>query len=105
MSTIIPNPPKIDVDFTDARLTGQGGWALFAHPAQRLGLLKGLGRAIDIKRRDRVIRGETARKSRFLLAPNIDFDNTADKTRPLNPLSPPYPGIWRISTTNTLLPS
>ena len=52
MSTIIPNPPKIDIDFTDAQLTGQGGWALLAHAARRLGLLKGLGEAIGVKRRD-----------------------------------------------------
>ena len=53
MSTIIPNPPKIDIDLTDAQLTGQSGWALLSHAARRLGLLKGLGRAICIKRRDR----------------------------------------------------
>ena len=28
MSKIIPIPPEIEIDFTDARLTGQGGCAL-----------------------------------------------------------------------------
>ena len=37
MSKIIPNPPKIEIDFTDAQLTGQGGWALLSRVACRLG--------------------------------------------------------------------
>ena len=53
MPTINPKPPKIELDFTDARLTGQGGWALLAPAAQTLGLLERLDEAIDIKQRDR----------------------------------------------------
>ena len=30
MSRIIPSPRKIEIDFTDAQLTGQVGWTLLA---------------------------------------------------------------------------
>ncbi len=53
MSKIIPNPPKIEIDFTDARLTGQGGWALLARAARELGLPRRLSEAVRLKRRDR----------------------------------------------------
>ena len=53
MSKIIPNPPKIEIDFTDARLTGQGGWALLARAARALELPRRLSEAVRLKRRDR----------------------------------------------------
>ena len=53
MSKIIPNPPKIEIDFTDARLTGQGGWALLARAARELELPRRLSEAVRLKRRDR----------------------------------------------------
>ena len=53
MSKIIPNPPKIEIDFTDARLTGQGGWALLANVARGLDLPRRLSEAVRLKRRDR----------------------------------------------------
>ena len=28
MNTVIPRPPKVEMDFTDAQLTGFGGWSV-----------------------------------------------------------------------------
>ncbi len=53
MTTIIPQPPKIEIDFTDAALTGTGGWSLLAQMAKRSGLLTALGESICLKRRRR----------------------------------------------------
>lgn len=53
MCTIRPQPPKIDIDFTDAALVGTGGWSLLARMAQRTGLLEGLSQQIRLKRRRR----------------------------------------------------
>ena len=49
MTKIIPNPQKIEIDFADAQLTGQGGWALLAHAARWLDLPRHLAEAIRIK--------------------------------------------------------
>ena len=53
MTKIIPNPPKIEIDFTDAQLTGQGGWALLSRVARRLDLPRRLSEAVGLKRRRR----------------------------------------------------
>lgn len=53
MTTITPQPPKIEINFTDAALTGTGGWSLLAQMAKRTGLLAALGDSIRLKRRRR----------------------------------------------------
>lgn len=53
MPTIIPQPPRVDIDFTDAALTGHGGWSLLAAMARQLGLAQELASAIRLKRRRR----------------------------------------------------
>ena len=53
MTKIIPNPPKIETDFTDAQLTGQGGWTLLSRAARRLDLPRRLSAAVGLKRRRR----------------------------------------------------
>lgn len=53
MKKIIPRPPKVEMDFTDASLTGFGGWAILAKVAQRLGLLEALSQAVSVKQRAR----------------------------------------------------
>lgn len=53
MTTIIPQPAKIEIDFTDAALVGTGGWALLAQMAKRTGLLTALGDGIRLKKRRR----------------------------------------------------
>ena len=50
MTKIIPNPPKIEIDFTDAQLTGQGGWALLSRAARRLDLPRRLSETVGLKR-------------------------------------------------------
>ena len=52
MDKVVPRPPKVDLDFTDARLTGNGGWAVVARMAERLGL-PGLLSAVRVKQRAR----------------------------------------------------
>lgn len=53
MQKIIPQPPRVEIDFTDAALTGQGGWSLLAAIAHRFGLPEQLARAVCLKRRRR----------------------------------------------------
>jgi hypothetical protein len=53
MSTIPPTPPKIDIDFTDAQLTGHGGWAFLARMARRMELPQALAAAVALKTRRR----------------------------------------------------
>lgn len=53
MTKIIPHPPKVEIDFTDAQLTGIGGWSLLARMAQQSGLLEQLAETIHVKKRRR----------------------------------------------------
>ena len=53
MKTVTPRPPSVELDFTDARLTGQGGLAVLARMAHELDLPAQLGRAVRIKQRRR----------------------------------------------------
>ncbi len=41
------------MEFTDARLTGFGGWAIMAGAVRKFGLLEALSRAVLLKRRAR----------------------------------------------------
>lgn len=50
----IPSPPKVDIDFTGAQLTGiVGGWSLLAKMAQQTGVLSQLAENIKLKQRQR----------------------------------------------------
>ena len=42
MSTVRPRPPRVEMDFTDAQLTGFGGWSVLGQMAERLGLPEAL---------------------------------------------------------------
>ena len=53
MDKVIPRPGKVEMDFTDARLTGFGGWSILARTAERLGLLRRLSGAVSVKSRAR----------------------------------------------------
>lgn len=53
MATIRPEPPRVETDFTDALLTGQGGWALVARLARDMDLPARLATAVQVKRRRR----------------------------------------------------
>lgn len=46
-------PAKVDVDFTDARLTHRGGWVFLGQAFNRLRLGQRLGRTLSLKRRRR----------------------------------------------------
>ncbi|NBD95058.1 MAG: IS1380 family transposase [Gammaproteobacteria bacterium] len=46
-------PAKVDVDFTDARLTHRGGWVFLGQAFNRLRLGQRLGQALSLKRRRR----------------------------------------------------
>ncbi len=50
MTTVIPRPPKVEMDFTDAQLTGFGGWSVLGQMASRLGLPQALS-AVSVKQR------------------------------------------------------
>ena len=50
---ILPNPPKVDIEFTDELLTGYGGLSVAARLARRLGLPGMLGEAVRVKSRNR----------------------------------------------------
>ena len=50
MESVVPRPGKVEIEFTDERLTGTGGVAFLAHAAQRLGLLPRLAGAVSVKR-------------------------------------------------------
>ena len=43
MESVVPRPGKVEIGFTDDRLTGTGGAAFVAEAARRLGLLPRLG--------------------------------------------------------------
>ena len=49
MNGLLPRPLKVEQDFTDARLTGFGGWSALALTAERLGLFGDLSEGIRIK--------------------------------------------------------
>jgi len=53
MSRIQPAVPHVEIDFTDARLTGHGGWVFLGRLFKQLGLAQRLGEAIRLKRRRR----------------------------------------------------
>ncbi len=53
MNTVIPRPPKVEIDFTDAQLTGFGGWSVLGRMADRLDLPRALS-ALSVKQRARV---------------------------------------------------
>ena len=48
MSTVLPRPPKVEMDFTDAQLTGFGGWSVLGQMADRLDLPRALS-AVSVK--------------------------------------------------------
>ncbi len=52
MNTVIPRPPKVEMDFTDAQLTGFGGWSVLGRMAERLNLPRALS-ALSVKLRAR----------------------------------------------------
>ena len=53
MNRLPPRPLKVERDFTDARLTGFGGWSALALMAERLGLFRDLSEGVRIKARRR----------------------------------------------------
>ncbi|MCZ0943860.1 MAG: transposase [Gammaproteobacteria bacterium] len=53
MDSVIPRPGKVEIGFTDDRLTGTGGAVFLAEAAKRLGLLPLLAEAVSVKRRAR----------------------------------------------------
>ena len=53
MERVVPKPAKVEIGFTDDRLTGTGGAALLAEVARRFGLAERLADAVSVKRRNR----------------------------------------------------
>ena len=53
MNTLLSRPPKVEIDFTDAQLTGFGGWSVLGQMEERLGLPRALS-DLDALREDRV---------------------------------------------------
>ena len=53
MESVVPRPGKVEIGFSDERLTGGGGAAFLAHAADRLGLLPRLAEAVSVKKRAR----------------------------------------------------
>ena len=53
MPKVTPHPVSVDIDFTDAQLTGQGGLALLAHLARESGLLDQFAQRLCLKQRRR----------------------------------------------------
>ncbi len=53
MTTVNPQPPHVEIEFTDAALTGHGGWSLLGAMARRLGLPEQLSSAVALKQRRR----------------------------------------------------
>ena len=53
MPRVQPTPAKIEIDFTDEKLTSHGGWVFLGRLFRRLALGKRLGEAIHLKRRRR----------------------------------------------------
>ena len=52
MNTLLPRPPKVEIDFTDAQLSGFGGWSVLGQMADRLGLPRALS-SVSVKQRAR----------------------------------------------------
>ena len=55
MASTAPRPLKVEGEFTDARLTGFGGWSALALTAERLGLFGDLSEGVSVKVRRRGI--------------------------------------------------
>ncbi len=53
MSRLQRRIPNVEIDFTDARLTGHGGWVFLGRLFKRLGLAQRLAEAVCLKRRRR----------------------------------------------------
>ena len=53
MTSTVPRPLKVEHEFTDARLTGLGGWSALALTAERLGLFGDLAEGVSVKVRRR----------------------------------------------------
>src|SRR5690554_3822618 len=53
MPKVTPQPVSVDIDFTDAQLTGQGGLAFLAQLARETGLLEQIAQRIRLKQRRR----------------------------------------------------
>ena len=53
MERVVPKPAKVEIGFTEDRLTGTGGAALLAEAARRFGLSDRLADAVSVKRRNR----------------------------------------------------
>ena len=53
MNRLPPRPLKVERDFTDARLTGFGGWSAPALTAERLDLFGDLSEGVSVKARRR----------------------------------------------------
>jgi len=53
MTTLNPNPSRVEIEFTDAALTGHGGWSLLGAMARRLDLPAQLAKSIRLKQRQR----------------------------------------------------
>ena len=53
MERVVPRPAKVEIGFTEDRLTGTGGAALLAEAARRFGLADRLADAVSVKRRNR----------------------------------------------------
>ena len=65
MNRLPPRPLKVERDFTDARLTGFGGWSAPALTAERLNLFGDLSEGVSVKARRR---GASAGESLWALA-------------------------------------
>ncbi len=50
MNTLLPRPPKVEIDFTDAQLAGYGGWSVLGQMADRLDLPRALS-SVSVKQR------------------------------------------------------
>lgn len=53
MKRVQPTSPIVEIDFTDAQLTGQGVWVFLGRLWQQLKLGQRLAQAIPLKRRRR----------------------------------------------------
>ncbi len=53
MRRVQPSPPSVEIEFTDARLTGQGGWVFLGQLWKRLKLSERLEQVISLKQRRR----------------------------------------------------
>ena len=53
MESVVPRSGKVEIGFTDDRLTGTGGGTFLAEAARRFGLLPRLPAAVSVKKRAR----------------------------------------------------